>query len=57
VALTKTGAGTATLSGANTYTGGTIVSAGTLLATKPAALPEAVRAEIVAMVKAVKQPS
>ena len=31
--LTKVGAGTLTLSGANTYTGGTTVSAGTLKAT------------------------
>ena len=37
--LTKTGAGQLTLSGANTYTGNTNVSAGTLLATKPAAAP------------------
>lgn len=37
--LTKTGAGTLKVTGTNTYTGNTTVSAGTLHATKPAALP------------------
>ena len=37
--LTKAGAGILTLSGTNTYDGGTTVSAGTLLTTKAAALP------------------
>ena len=37
--LTKSGAGTQVLSGTNSYTGGTTVSAGVLLATKAAALP------------------
>jgi autotransporter-associated beta strand protein len=36
--LTKDGAGTAKLSGANTYTGGTTVSAGTLVGTSTSAL-------------------
>ena len=39
VALTKTGAGTATLSGVNTYTGNTTVTAGTLAPTLATALP------------------
>jgi len=38
-AIEKTGAGTLTLSGTNTYTGDMTVSAGTLLTTKAAALP------------------
>jgi autotransporter-associated beta strand protein len=38
IALTKSGAGTLTLSGANTYGGGTTVSAGTLIGTNSSAL-------------------
>ena len=37
--LTKQGAGMLTLSGANTYTGGTVIQAGSLLATTTNALP------------------
>jgi len=37
--LVKKGSGTLTLSGANTYTGLTVVEEGTLLATKPSSLP------------------
>ena len=37
--LTKTGAGIVTLSGANNYKGGTVVSAGTLIVTVASALP------------------
>ena len=37
--ITKTGPGTVTLSGVNTYTGGTLVSAGTVVVTSPSALP------------------
>ena len=39
--LIKIGSGTATLSGTDTYTGGTIVSAGTLLINSAKALPKA----------------
>ncbi len=39
-ALTKEGAGTLTLSAANTYTGGTFVDEGTLVATTPAAFAD-----------------
>jgi len=38
-ALIKTGAGTLVLSGTDTYTGGTMINAGTLVATSNAALP------------------
>jgi autotransporter-associated beta strand protein len=38
--LTKAGSGTVVLSGSNTFTGGTVVSAGTLNVTTPAALPD-----------------
>ena len=38
--ITKTGSGTVTLSGVNTYTGGTLVSAGTVVITSPNALPQ-----------------
>ena len=39
IGLTKFGLGTLALSGSNTYTGTTTISAGTLVATTPAALP------------------
>lgn len=39
LALTKTGTGTLTISGANNYSGGTIVDGGTLFATTRASLP------------------
>ncbi len=38
--ITKIGSGTLTLSGINTYTGGTLVSAGTVVVTSPSALPQ-----------------
>ena len=38
-ALTKTGSGTLYLSGANTYTGGTVVSAGAVIVSAANALP------------------
>jgi len=39
LALTKTGSGVQTVSGANTYSGNTAVSAGTLQVGNPAAIP------------------
>ena len=39
--LIKTGAGTVTLSGTNSYTGGTVVSSGTLVVTSPTPCPAA----------------
>jgi autotransporter-associated beta strand protein len=38
--LTKTGSGSVVLSGANSFTGGTVVADGTLKVTNPAALPD-----------------
>ncbi len=38
--LTKTGAGTVVLSGTNSFTGGTVVTGGTLKVTTPAGLPD-----------------
>jgi autotransporter-associated beta strand protein len=40
VSLIKTGSGSATLTGPNSYTGGTFVEGGTLIVTDPTALPD-----------------